>query len=173
MKSQQFRDTRTGETVTQVPISEIAHFEQYSGTRVFYSAARNVILDLIDADAEVGYYSLKNLAETVAECPDAVAMAIDDAHEAHQRPFIEPVEEITEEKFWYWLEVLFPEDWQHTGGESFKVCERICGDVTRICCSLDDGSNMNRRRYFTLCDRYQTPHKAIVERCREYMRANP
>ena len=31
MKSQRFKDTRTGKIVTQVPISEIAHFEKYSG----------------------------------------------------------------------------------------------------------------------------------------------
>ncbi len=177
MKSQQFRNTKTGETVTQVPLSQIADFEEYNGRRCFYSASRNVILDLIDEDAEVGYYSLKNLAETVAECPDAVAMAIDDAHESHQQPFIEPVTEITEAKYWYWLEVLFPEDWHHNGGESFKVCERTCGDITRICCALNDHNPDTKaprqRRYFTLCDSYKTPHKTIVERCREHMRANP
>lgn len=32
MTSQRFIDTRTGEIVTQVPISEIAHFEEYNGT---------------------------------------------------------------------------------------------------------------------------------------------
>ena len=31
MASQRFRDTRTNEIVTQVPISEITHFEEYSG----------------------------------------------------------------------------------------------------------------------------------------------
>jgi hypothetical protein len=30
MKSQQYKDTRTGEIVTQVPISEIEHFEEYN-----------------------------------------------------------------------------------------------------------------------------------------------
>jgi len=30
-KNQRFRDTRTGKIVTQVPISEIGHFEEYSG----------------------------------------------------------------------------------------------------------------------------------------------
>ncbi len=31
MKSQRFKDTRTGEIVTQVPISEIANFEEFDG----------------------------------------------------------------------------------------------------------------------------------------------
>ena len=31
MKSQRFKDTRTGEIVTQVPISEIYFFEEYEG----------------------------------------------------------------------------------------------------------------------------------------------
>jgi hypothetical protein len=33
IESQRFIDTRTGDIVTQVPVSEIAHFEKYSGPR--------------------------------------------------------------------------------------------------------------------------------------------
>ena len=143
----------------------------------YYSAEKNVIIDLINHDTGLTHYA-KETAEQIRErYPDAELISLDEAYQRHQQPFIVPVSEITEKKFWYWLEVLFPEDWQHSGGESFKVCERICGDITQICCSLNDYNPDTKaprqRRYFTLCDTYDTPHKDIVSRCREFMRAKP
>lgn len=35
MQNQRFRDTRTNEIVTEVPISEITHFEEFNGTALY------------------------------------------------------------------------------------------------------------------------------------------
>ena len=172
MINQLFSHKKTGVILTQIPLMEIGEYEKYDGTAAYYSAEKNVVISILNKANGLTYYGGQSRADILAEYPDAELLTIDEAGNRHQAPYIEPVEEITEEKYWYWLEVLFPEDWQHNGGESFKVSERTCGDITRICCSLND-SNKHARRYFTLCDSYQTPHKAIVERCREYMRANP
>ncbi len=137
----------------------------------YYSAEKNVVIDLINPDTGRTYYGGKTADEVRAEYPDAELLTLNEAGKRHEAPFREPVSEITEEKFWYWLEVLFPEDWQHGGGESFKVCERICGDVTRICAAFNDGGK-HKRRYFTLCDDYNTPHKEILRRVREFAREN-
>lgn len=143
----------------------------------YYSAEKNVIIDLINPDTGLTYFQRSTAEEVRAEYPDAVAISQGEAYDLHQKPFIEPIEEISEAKYMYWLEVLFPEDWHHSGGESFKVAERICGSITRICCSLNDHNPDTRaprqRRYFTFCDKHNTPHGEIVKRCREYMRAHP
>jgi len=175
--SQTFRNTKTGEIVREVPLMSIGDYEQFNGQTCVYSAAKNTVIDLIDPAAGVTFYGLKNLDEVRQEYPDAVEISLDDATELHQKPFIKPVSEITEKKYMYWLEVLFPEDWQHSGGESFKLVEKTCGSITQICCALNDHNPDTKaprqRRYFSLCDDYNTPHREIVERCREYMRANP
>lgn len=177
MISQQFRNTKTSEIVTQINLSQIADFEIYDGPAAYYSAEKNVVIDIINQTTGLTVYGKKRRADILAEYPDAELLTLTEAGKRHEKPFIEPVSEISEKKYWYWLEVLFPEDLQHSGGESFKVCERICGDVTRICCALNDHNSDTKaprqRRYFTLCDSYTTPHKDIVSRCREYMRANP
>lgn len=161
--SQNFAHKKTGEVVTEVPMLEIGDYEQYHGPACYYSPAQNVVIDAVRPETGLTYYGKKDRAAILEEHPDAVLLTIDEAGRRHEAPFVEPVEEITKEKYWYWLEVLFPEDWQHTsGGESFKLCERACGSITKICAQIGD-------RYFSMSDKYTTPHKEILQRCRDYM----
>lgn len=163
MISQPFRNKKTGEILRQVPIMQLAEFEPYNGATCYYSAAKNCVIDLVDPAAGVTFYTLENLEEVRQRYPDAIELTLDDAAERHERRFIEPVQEITEADYWYWLEVLFPEDWRHDGGgESFKLAERTAGSITTICAKVDG-------RYFKLADSYTTPHAEILQRCRDYM----
>ena len=132
-------------------------------TEAYYSPSKNVIIDLITPETGLTYWG-KQTAEQIREThPDAIALSFDEASERYQRPFIEPVSEITEEKFCYWLEVLVPEDWQHGHNcESFKLIERTCGDITTICASLG-------KRYFVMADSYKTPHAEIMRRVRAFI----
>lgn len=167
MKSTPFRHKQTGEILRQIPVMQMANFEPFTGTSCYYSAENNTVIDIIEPESGLTACNLESRDEVRRRFPDAIEISLDDAAELHQRPFIEPVSEITAERFWYWLEVLFPEDWRNTAdGESFKLCERTCGSITRICASLDG-------RYFTLSDKYTTPHKEIMRRVREYIAANP
>ncbi len=162
--SQTFRNTKTGEILREIPLMSISDFEPFNGSTCIYSAEKNTVIDLIDPAAGVTYYGLKSLEEVRADYPDAIEISLDDATELHQKPFIEPVTEITEKKYWYWLEVLFPEDWQHAGGESFKLSEKTCGSITTICAHV-------RGRYFHMADDYKTPHAEIVARCIAFIEA--
>ena len=54
MQSQKFRDTRTGEIVTQIPLTEIQHFDKYNGTTAagdFDKPAKKA--DWIDSHVEI------------------------------------------------------------------------------------------------------------------------
>lgn len=63
----------------------------------------------------------------------------------------EPIE-IDAEKWDYALNVLPPHDWQHTSnGESFKMIERLTGNITAIYVTLN-------KRYFTFNDTIRLPH---------------
>ena len=54
--------------------------------------------------------------------------------EIETKKYLKPWEEITEEKWFYWLEVLPPEKWQNVNGvEFFRVMEYMSGNITRHC----------------------------------------
>ena len=63
MKTQQFRDTRTGEIVTQVPLMEIRHFAEYEQAMMARNiAARDKYLSECFPDRKasdtLGFYTL-------------------------------------------------------------------------------------------------------------------
>lgn len=73
------------------------------------------------------------------------AQRIEDHHRS------EPVE-IDAEKWDYALNVLPPVAWHHTSnGESFKMSERLTGNITAIYVTLN-------KRYFTFNDSIRLPH---------------
>lgn len=76
-----------------------------------------------------------------------------------------PVTEISRAKYWEFLEMLYPVDWCHTGGESFKFSEHLSGDRVMIFCTLGRGK---AQRYFELVDSDTTTHKEIVARCKAF-----
>lgn len=89
---------------------------------------------------------LRDFAEVCREIE-----ALDRAHDCH------PPKEITKERFWEKLEVLPPVDWQRRGShESFKIMERLCGNLTTICVRVGD-------RYFELVEDIRTPHEKLLE----------
>jgi len=61
---------------------------------------------------------------------------------AMEAKYIKPWEEITEEQWSDWLEVLPPMRWQTVNGVNFfQVSEITCGDITQTC------ARWNRRYY--------------------------
>ena len=79
-----------------------------------------------------------------------------------------PVTEIDRARYWEMLEMLYPVDWCHTGGESFKFSEHLSGDRVMIFCTLGRGE---AQRYFELVDSDRTLHRTIVARCKAYIEA--
>lgn len=60
----------------------------------------------------------------------------------------EPAKEVTQDRFWYLLEVLYPENWHRSEYfECFMVSECITSDLHTWCARLDDAGES---RYFEL-----------------------
>lgn len=136
-----------------------------TATHVFYSAEQNVIIDTCtDENPPRGHFG-RTLEETRKEYPDAVYMLFDDAIKTKEEKHKTPVSEITEEQFWYFLEVLPPNQWkQEHGRESFKMSEHWSGSITGIYARIGE-------RYFTFMDNYRLPHDEIMKRCEEFIKA--
>lgn len=80
-------------------------------------------------------------------------------------PYIkyQPVTETNKAHFWDMLEVLPPKEWiNDSDGESFKMSERLHGNITDIFARIGN-------RYFTLTDDFRTPHSEIMRRCKKFM----
>jgi len=78
---------------------------------------------------------------------------IDDLH-------VTAPQEIDADTFMKTLEVLPPNDWQRNGNtESFKLCERLIGDISLICVRIG-------KRYFSFHDHSSKSHEASVKKAR-------
>lgn len=96
-------------------------------------------------------------------CNDAWT-AIDAAALARYR---KDVEEVSEERFMEALNVLPPVGWTtRCGVESFRISERLWGNLTDIYARLGD-------RYFKLVDDIRLPAATIAERLAAYAAAHP
>ncbi len=126
----------------------------------FYTPKENRIIDTCtDEPTPRGYYSRQTLEEIRADYPDAVYMLFDEAIKTMYNAHKTNVEEITEEKYFYALEVLPPAGWINGDDcETFKMSEHICGNITDIYARIG-------QRYFTYCDDIRTPHAEIIKRC--------
>lgn len=136
---------------------------------VAYSDTIHGVIDLMHpvngSDELVSHYQKETIEQLRERHPDAEVISIDHAIAKSEAHFRQPVSEITEKSFWYYLEVLFPEDWQHhNGGESFKLCEYTSGSITQIFAHIGN-------RYFTLHDNHTMPHIEILRRVREFIGA--
>ena len=75
--------------------------------------------------------------------------------------------DVTEERFTDALNVLPPVGWTtHRGVESFRISERLWGNLTDIYVRLGD-------RYFKLTDDIRLPAATITERVHAFIIANP
>jgi hypothetical protein len=135
-----------------------------TATHVFYSSKENCIIDTCtDEIIPRGHYGKKTLEQTRLEYLDAVYMPFEDASKLMDEKNTLPVSEITKEDFWYFLEVLPPNQWiQESGCESFKMSEHWSGPITSIYARIG-------KRYFTLRDNYKLPHDEIMKRCKEFI----
>ena len=133
---------------------------ELQATHVFYSAKLRNAVDEVNPKtgrSMIGGYTLE---ETRERYPDAVLMTWEDAIETIERAFTTDWQEIDRERFYYLLEVLPPVGWRTVGGvESFKMLERISGNITEICARHGD-------RYWTRNASIFTPPEEIAAQIR-------
>ena len=131
--------------------------------KCFYVKGSHTIIDTATDDGLSTCYG-ETLEQVQARYPGAELRDFNDAlmaeiTEAERSAFCHPPQEITEERFWYFLEVLPPVAWVRAGEtESFKVSEFTCGQITQICCRIGN-------KYYGLSDDASLPHAEIVKRC--------
>lgn len=91
------------------------------------------------------------------------ALPADEAQNRYEARFKTLVEEISAEAFDDGLNVLPPFAWIHrSGGQSFKISERIAGCVTAIYVELGG-------RYFRFNDDIRTPHEECLKRVSAFL----
>lgn len=142
---------------------------QYS--ECYYVPGSLHIVDVINPSTGLTQFGKKDAAEVAAEAPNAVRMSFDVALEqidaAQTAAFVKPVSEIREADYWYALEVLPPVGWKSSRGvESFKMSERLCGNITSIFAQCG-------KRWFTLTDRCTLSADEIADRVGAYIKQNP
>lgn len=87
-----------------------------------------------------------------------IVLPFDEAWSRHETAAKTDPVEITPERYLDALNVLPPVSWRNDGpAESFKLSERLTGNITSIYVRLED-------RYFSFNDDIRTPHTACVER---------
>lgn len=91
----------------------------------------------------------------------------DNTYLGNRAQYCNGVSEIDLDQYEEMLNVLPPFDWRGigSGNESFKMCERISGNLTQIFCRIGG-------RYFTLVESIHKPHHDIVAHCLEYITMN-
>jgi len=101
----------------------------------------------------IGQYSREPLDIMQARVPGVelweFEKAIDAIQAANKAKYCTAPEEITKEKFWYFLEVLPPCKWTHIGGaECFFVSEALTMDLHQWCVRIGDKYwALNRSRF--------------------------
>ncbi len=136
-------------------LNEIENYFVYTDSRGVITAQ-----DAVHPVTGKGLYSGKTLDEYRAEYPDMRVMCWDEYIVQHEACFKSAPKEITEEQFFYALEVLPPDNWVRGDDcESFKMCERTTGSITGIYARIG-------RKFFQMYDSYRMKHAAIIAACR-------
>ena len=87
--------------------------------------------------------------------------AVDQCQAAQDEQYIGPWEEITEENWDYWLEVLPPQKWKTVNGVNlFQLSELTCGIITRHCARVGDRCFTAQRK---VTDSYEKLAQEIKE----------
>jgi len=132
--------------------------------KVVYCTTSNRIIDLV-RKAEPEAEAIGRLNPEYG--PDLTILPLDEAEKRFEAQFETDPIQITENQWWYALEVLPPEDWHRTtAGESFKMSERLAGSITGIYVALDEG-------YFMFDDSAELPHADCVARVRDWLQQAP
>jgi hypothetical protein len=141
---------------------------KWKPTMCFYEPGSTNLADVATAD-NLGMYSGETLDQIRERYPTAQVMDIDEAcrqaDAARRAKYMHGPREITAERFEEKLGCLPPEDWKCSqGGESFKISERISGNLTAIFCQIG-------HRFFELCDDARNSHEWIVRECQKVIDA--
>lgn len=110
----------------------------------FFSRSKNQVID--GCVNGLGLFSGRSLDQLTSDYPDIEIVEVDAAVEIMDAANRRPVEEITQEQYWYALEVLPPENWkQIPNGDYFQMSEYWSGDITTYYAQLNG-------RYYTWMD---------------------
>lgn len=121
------------------------------------------VYDQIRTDENRSFYGRKTLEEIHQQHPDAQLMGWTEYNRLHNIYWTSDPIEITEEQFSDALECLPPVRWTNTPeGESFKMSERLSGNITGIYCRIES-------RFFCFNGPINTHHAAALEKCRAAM----
>ncbi len=73
--------------------------------------------------------------------------------------------EITEKDYWYFLEVLPPQNWvNYSTEESFRMSEDLAGSLSNFYVRLHDGIFPNHKdRYFSIVENKFKTHKELIK----------
>jgi hypothetical protein len=140
-------------------------------TDCWYVPGETSIIDLIHPDDGLTLHCSESEAQIRERFPQAQRMAFEEAWKladaAGAARYKRDVSEVTEAQFTEALNVLPPVDWTTTNGvESFRISERLWGNLTDIYARLGD-------RYFKLTDDIRLPAATIAERVAAFAAANP
>ena len=142
MMSTEFKDTRTGEIVTQVPMMEMQYFEEVKRKPtaeatpfVLWDTEKKEVythlIRMIDTGKIVSRWGGDTIEEMNKENPNLIKMDIIKAckltDEEDERKYIKKWTEINEEKYFEWLEVLPPQKWQNG---IFQMSEYMTDNIT-------------------------------------------
>ena len=140
-------------------------------TECWYVPGETHIIDVIHPDDDLTLHFAEDAAQICARYPDAKRMTCEDSWKAADTVGLErnrkDVSEISEERFNDALNVLPPVGWTtRMGVESFRISERIWGNITDIYARLGD-------RYFLLSDDIRLSPGIVAERVAAFAAAHP
>lgn len=135
-------------------------------TECWYVPGETHIVDLIHPDDGLTLHYHEDALAVRDRYPAAERMSCDDAWKlidaAALAQYRKDVSEVTEERFMDALNVLPPVGWTtHNGVESFRISERLWGNITDIYARLGD-------RYFVLSDDIRLSPAIVAERVTAY-----
>jgi len=140
-------------------------------TECWYVSGETHIVDLIHPDDGLTLYFKLDAEAVRGRYPNARRVDCDEAFAAIEiaarATYLQDVTEIDEARFMDALGVLPPVGWTTRGGvESFRISERLWGNITTIFARLD-------QRFFMLADDIRLPADEIARRVREFAAAHP
>lgn len=140
-------------------------------TECWYVPGETHLVDLIHPDDGLTLHYSENAEQIRGRYPNAERMACEEAWRqiegAARARYRSDIVEISAERFMDALNVLPPVGWTtKTGVESFKISERIWGNITDIYARLGE-------RYFKLADDIRLPADIIADRIAAFAASNP
>ena len=152
MISKEFKDTRTGEIVTQVPIMEMEYFEEVKRKAtakatpfVLWDTKKKEVythlIKIIATGEVVSRWGGETEEELNKENPNLIKMDFIKAYklmdEENERRHIKAWVEINEEKYFELLEVLPPQKWDRKIG-FFQMSEYMTDNITLHVAQIKD-----------------------------------